>query len=75
VGFADYLRHLAQVACDMRILPGRDIRSRMISTHLGRESREGLSQAWGGCSRGSPTRRESFSAAWSALEAGTSSRW
>lgn len=48
VGFADYLRHLAQVARDMGILPGRDIRIRMISSHLGRESREGLSEAWGG---------------------------
>ncbi len=48
VGFADYIRHLAEVARGMDIIPGRDIRIRMISGHLGRESRAGLSQAWGG---------------------------
>lgn len=48
VGFADYIRHLAEVARDMGILPGRDLRVRLISGHLGRESRADLSQAWGG---------------------------
>ena len=48
VGFADYIRHLAEVARHMGILPGRDIKVRMISGHLGRESRDSLSRAWGG---------------------------
>ena len=48
VGFADYIKKLADVARDMGIEPGRDIPLRMISGHLGRESRESLSAAWGG---------------------------
>ncbi len=47
VGFADYIRKLAEVAAAEGILPGRDIQLRMISGHLGRESREKLSAAWG----------------------------
>lgn len=48
VGFADYIRHLADVAREAGIDPVRDLRIRMISGHLGRESREALSTAWGG---------------------------
>jgi phenylacetate-CoA ligase len=48
VGFADYLRHLAEVARDSGLDPARDLAVRMISTHLGRESRDVLSAAWGG---------------------------
>ena len=48
VGFADYIRHLADVAREAGIDPARDLRVRMISGHLGRESREALSAAWGG---------------------------
>ena len=48
VGFADYIRHLADVARDAGIEPTRDLRVRLISGHLGRESREALSAAWGG---------------------------
>lgn len=48
VGFAEYICHLAEVARDMGIAPGRGIRIRMISGHLGRESRDSLSEAWGG---------------------------
>jgi len=48
VGFADYLRRLAEVAREQHILPGRDINIRMISGHLGRENRDAVSQAWGG---------------------------
>lgn len=48
VGFADYIKKLAEVARDAGIEPGRDIRIRMISGHLGRESREQMSQLWGG---------------------------
>ncbi len=48
VGFADYIKKLAEVAREAGIEPGRDIRIRMISGHLGRESREHMSQLWGG---------------------------
>ncbi|MCE3004350.1 MAG: hypothetical protein LW860_16870 [Xanthomonadaceae bacterium] len=48
VGFADYIKKLAEVAREAGIVPGRDIPLRMVSGHLGRESREALSQAWGG---------------------------
>ncbi|TVQ37879.1 MAG: phenylacetate--CoA ligase family protein [Wenzhouxiangella sp.] len=48
VGFADYIKKLADVARAAGIDPARDIAPRMISGHLGRESRETLSNAWGG---------------------------
>ncbi|MBI2206026.1 MAG: AMP-binding protein [Candidatus Rokubacteria bacterium] len=48
VGFADYVRHLADVAREAGLVPDRDLRIRMISGHLGRESRAALSDAWGG---------------------------
>jgi phenylacetate-CoA ligase len=48
VGFADYIKRLADVARAQGIEPGRDIPLRRICGHLGRESREALSQAWGG---------------------------
>lgn len=48
VGFVDYLRHLADVAREMDILPGRDIKIRMISGGFAREPREAISGAWGG---------------------------
>ncbi|MFM7533475.1 MAG: phenylacetate--CoA ligase family protein [Rubrivivax sp.] len=48
VGFADYIKRLADVAREQGIEPGRDIPVRRICGHLGRESRETLSQAWGG---------------------------
>lgn len=48
VGFADYIKRLADVAVAQGLEPGKDIKLRMISGHLGRESREGLAQAWGG---------------------------
>jgi len=48
VGFADYIRRLAEVAREQNILPGRDIKIRMISGHLGRENRDTVAQAWGG---------------------------
>ncbi len=48
VGFADYIKKLADVATAAGIDPARDIAPRMISGHLGRESRETLSNAWGG---------------------------
>ena len=48
VGFADYIKKLADIARGQGIEPGRDIPLRMIAGHLGRESRESLSEAWGG---------------------------
>lgn len=48
VGFADYLKKLAEVARENGIEPGRDIPVRMICGHLGRESREQMSALWGG---------------------------
>lgn len=49
VGFADYIKKLAEVAAEAGIVPGRDIPVRIISGHLGRESRDALAQSWGGC--------------------------
>lgn len=48
VGFADYIKKLAVVARESGIEPGRDIRIRMISGHLGREDKQSLSESWGG---------------------------
>jgi phenylacetate-CoA ligase len=48
VGFVDYVRHLAAVAEEAGIVPGRDIKMRMISTHLGAEKREKIAELWGG---------------------------
>jgi phenylacetate-CoA ligase len=48
VGFADYIKKLAQVAAEQGIDPVRDLKIRMISGHLGREDKEGLSRDWGG---------------------------
>ncbi len=39
VGFADYIKKLADVARENGLEPGRDIKVRMICGHLGRESR------------------------------------
>lgn len=48
VGFADYIKHLADVAREQGLEPGRDIPVRMISGHMGREAVESLSESWGG---------------------------
>ena len=48
VGFPDYVRHLADVAREMQIVPGRDVKIRMIVGQLGGESRAALSEAWDG---------------------------
>lgn len=48
VGFADYIKRLAEVARENGIIPGQDIKIDMISGHLGMESREALAEAWGG---------------------------
>lgn len=48
VGFVDYIKRLARVAREKGIEPGRDIRIRMISGHVGQEDRGAISAAWGG---------------------------
>jgi phenylacetate-CoA ligase len=48
VGFADYIKRLADVARENGIVPGRDIPLRMISGHLAKDARDSLSEAWGG---------------------------
>lgn len=48
-GFGDFARRLADVARENGIEPGRDIRLRMVTGHLGPEGREPMSEAWGGC--------------------------
>jgi phenylacetate-CoA ligase len=48
-GFGDFVRRLADIALENGIEPGRDIRLRMITGHLGPEGRAPISEAWGGC--------------------------
>jgi len=47
VGFADYIKRLADVAREQGIVPGRDIPLRMICGHLAKDARDALSEAWG----------------------------
>lgn len=47
VGFGDYIRHLADVALEEGIEPGKDIRIRMISGHIGSENADDLAAKWG----------------------------
>ncbi|MEM1314259.1 MAG: phenylacetate--CoA ligase family protein, partial [Pseudomonadota bacterium] len=44
----DYLKKLAQVARDEGLEPGKDIPIRIISGHMGAETPESMSAAWGG---------------------------
>ena len=46
VGFADYIKKLAQVAEDEGLKIGEDISIRMIISHLGREPREAVGGPW-----------------------------
>jgi phenylacetate-CoA ligase len=48
VGFVDYIGKLAEVARDEGLVPGEDIKVRMITGHLGMEDRSRVEQAWGG---------------------------
>lgn len=48
VGFADYIKRLAEVARECGLTPGEDIRVRMISGHLAKDARQALADAWGG---------------------------
>ena len=48
VGFGDFIKRLAEVAREQGLEPGRDIPVRIISGHMGAESRASMSEAWGG---------------------------
>lgn len=48
VGFADYLKRLAQVAAAEGVAIGRDIPMRLLSGQMGREDKALLSELWGG---------------------------
>ncbi|UJF20580.1 phenylacetate--CoA ligase family protein [Shewanella sp. OMA3-2] len=48
VGFVDYIKRLSDVAKEEGIVPGKDIKIDMIIGHLGMESRDAISKAWGG---------------------------
>ncbi len=48
VGFVDYIKKLGDVAREQGLTPGEDIRIRLISGHFGLDSKEVVSNAWGG---------------------------
>ncbi len=48
IGFGDYIKRLSDVARECGLEPGKDIPVRIISGHMGAESRESMSKAWGG---------------------------
>jgi phenylacetate-CoA ligase len=48
VGFADYIKKLAETAREKGYVIGKDIKIRQIMGHLGREDRESMAKAWGG---------------------------
>ncbi|MBN8958288.1 MAG: hypothetical protein J0H17_17245 [Rhizobiales bacterium] len=49
VGFVDYIKRLATVAQEAGIIPGRDVKIRLICGHIGQEDRVELAKSWGGC--------------------------
>ncbi len=48
VGFGDFIKRLAEVAQEQGLEPGKDIPVRIISGHMGAESRASMSEAWDG---------------------------
>lgn len=48
IGFGDYIKRLSDVARETGLEPGKDIPIRIISGHIGSESPQGMSAAWGG---------------------------
>lgn len=48
IGFGDYIKRLSEVARENGIIPGQDIKIRIITGHMGAESRETMSACWGG---------------------------
>ncbi|MEM1300094.1 MAG: AMP-binding protein [Pseudomonadota bacterium] len=47
VGFGDYIRHLADVAREEGMEPGRDIQIRVIAGHIGSDNATELAARWG----------------------------
>lgn len=52
VGFGDYIKYLSDIARANGIEPGRDVKIRVIAGHIGAESREAMSAAWGSSGSG-----------------------
>jgi phenylacetate-CoA ligase len=48
VGFGDYINRLSEVAREAGLEPGEDIPIRLISGHMGVDSTDAMSRAWGG---------------------------
>lgn len=48
VGFGDYIMYLADIARANGLEPGRDLKIRIVAGHIGAESHERVSAAWGG---------------------------
>lgn len=48
LGFADYIKRLADAAAAAGLTPGEDIPMRIISGHIGQEDKAAISAAWGG---------------------------
>ena len=48
LGFTDYIKKLAEVARAEGLIPGEDIKIRMISGQFGREDKQAVSDLWGG---------------------------
>ncbi len=48
VGFADYLKRLAEAAAEKGLVMGEDIRVHTISGQMGRENRAAIAELWGG---------------------------
>jgi phenylacetate-CoA ligase len=48
LGFTDYIKKLAEVARAEGLIPGKDLKIRMISGQFGREDKQAVSDLWGG---------------------------
>ena len=48
VGFGDYIKYLSGIARAAGIEPGRDVKIRVIAGHIGSDSHQAMSEAWGG---------------------------
>ncbi len=48
LGFTDYIKKLAEVARAEGLIPGKDLKIRMISGQFGREDKQTVSDLWGG---------------------------
>ena len=48
LGFADYIKRLAEAVVEAGLTPGEDIPMRLVSGHIGQEDKQAISDAWGG---------------------------